>query len=797
MLASLYETLEFDILREHLANLAVSYLGRDRAHNIRPLTTFEEISTSLTQITELRQIIDYDQQPPFEGIAELHPILKKCRVVGSGLQPEEIVYLLRFLVIIRRLSAYFADKEGIPTLREKTSNLTPQKNLEKRIDACIDSATYDVKNSASPELASIRKNIERAHVSARKKMDSLLKSYSERGLLQENLISVRNGRLVLVVKDEYRRKVKGLVHDQSATGSSFFIEPLSVVEDNNRIRELEAEEQKEIERILRRLTDDIRGEQDIIERNLDLFGELDFIHAKTRLSKQLNASQPELCEEARISLVQAYHPLLLLRMGNSVVPLDIDLGEKNHTLIISGPNAGGKTVALKTVGLLTLMVNCGLHIPAQSFSRIGQIRQIFANIGDQQSLENDLSTFSSHLKGLKEIAEKADDFTLVLIDEIGSGTDPEEGTALAIALLEHLTEQRALSIVTTHQSPLKAFAFETEGIDNASLEFDVSSLQPTYKFRTGIPGSSYAFEIAQRMGLPADLTERARALVGSHKDKLEGLILELEERVQNLAKQAREANIKETEYKGLLKLYTERYETLKKETNQIKRNALLEAEALLKESNAAVEGAIREIREANAQKEDVKKAREKLALEKIKIEKLKTNTQIEPIPPREEHEPVGKGDAVVWNNTGGRGEIIGDADKKGRVLVQFDSGIKAHVFMAELSKDKKKRQTKSRVFFNVQEDKQYSHELDIRGMMGEDALKRLDQFLDEALLAGFHEVSVIHGKGTGKLRTHVGHYLQKHSQVSNFRLGYWNEGDSGVTVVELKKDKKGSNERKE
>ncbi len=786
-MSSLYKTLEFDLLRDHLAGLAASHYGRDLALAIKPFSTLADVELSLDQITELRLLTDYEQSPPFDELADLQSILKKSRIIGSLLQIEDISHLAHFIVLTRLLSTFFRERDDrISVLKQLTSQLVPLKHLENAIFKCIDTALLEVKSDATPELASIRKNIERAQVSARKKMESMLKNYGEQGLLQENVISVRNGRLVLVVKDEYRRKVKGLVHDQSATGSSYFIEPLSVVDDNNRVRELYVEEAKEIERILRLLTEHIRQEYTTIAKNLELYAELDFIYAKTRLSKSLNAGKPELVNEAVISLAQARHPLLLLRMGEKqVVPMDVSLGEKVHTLIISGPNAGGKTVALKTVGLMALMTSCGLHIPAQPHSRIGLLPKIFANIGDQQSLENDLSTFSSHLQDLKEIALNADDRTLVLVDEIAAGTDPEEGTALAIALMERLTERRALSIVTTHQSPLKAFAFSTEGVENASLEFDVNSLLPTYHFRTGVPGSSYAFEIAQRMGLPKEMTDRARDLVGLHKNKLEGLLLELEERTQKYKELERQAGIKETEYRGLLKLYQERTEALKKETNAIKRQALQEAEALIKESNAKIEQAIREIRESNARQDQVRVARGKLQQEKEKIEEIKKEIPLEKSAPVDD-EPIENGDYVTWQTTGGTGQVISDVDKKGRVMVQFDGGIKASVPADELLKNKKKRKTKGHVHFNLESEKRYTNELDIRGMLGEEAIKELEHFLDEALLAGFNEVQVIHGKGTGKLRKHVSQYLQRHPQVAGFRLGYWNEGDSGVTVVELK-----------
>lgn len=788
---SLYETLEFDVVLDRLADLAVSSLGRERIFNIQPFTELSALHIAHHQITELRDIMDYDQMPPIDDVGDLTAILKKVRVVGGMLQPEECARVARFLYIIRQLSQFFKERqEQNPHLSQITSYLKPQKALEHDIIQCVDVETFEIKNSASAELASLRKSIERAQASARRKMESKLKALSAQGYLQENVISVRNGRLVLVVKDEYRRKVKGLVHDQSATGSSFFIEPLEVVDDNNRIRELQTEEAKEIERILRRLTDSIRAHQEDIQHNQDLFAELDAVYAKARLSKLLSAFQPELVNDSIVDLAQARHPLLLLRLGERhVVPLDVTLGKDIETLIISGPNAGGKTVALKTIGLVTLMALCGLHIPAQPHSKIGLLSQIFANIGDQQSLENDLSTFSSHVQQLKTIAERADSRSLVLIDEIGSGTDPEEGTGLAIALMERLTQQNCLTVVTTHQSPLKAFAYQTENVENASLEFDVSTLQPTYNFRVGIPGSSYAFEIAERMGLPNDVIERARSRVGSQKNQLEGLILELEENVQKHAELARQANLKETEYRGLLKLYQEKNNALQQELKHIKRQAAEEAEALLQNANATIENTIREIRESQADREAIQHAKEQLAFQKEKVESIKSAVEPEPETEPDTREPIAKGDSIRWKNSGATGQVLTEPDKKARVMVQFEGGMKVQLPTAELERAKRKKR-KSVVRVNVDHPKSSAREVDLRGMLSEDALQELEHFLDAALLSGLHEVHVIHGKGTGKLRKSVGQFLQHHPQVESFRLGYWNEGDSGVTVVQLKGHKK-------
>lgn len=781
---SLFETLEFDQIKARLAGHCVSQFGRERADDIRLFSAPAPLKTALDQTTELRDLSDYDQPPPIENVADLRTMLKKVRLQGSLLRIDEFVELLKFLQVIRNLHGYFRSRrERIPQLSKITSELVSIESLEKQIRACIDSDTQEVKSSAGPTLSSIRKNIERTKAAARHKMESKLKSLAAQGVLQENIISVRNDRLVLVIKEEFKRKIKGLVHDRSATGASLFIEPLDVVDDNNRVRELVAEEAREIERILIQLTDEVREHQTEINRDCAVFAEIDFVNAKALLSRSLKAFQPHITEEPVVDLAGARHPLLLLRMGeNRAVPMDICLGAETHTFIISGPNAGGKTVALKTVGLLTLMGLCGLHIPAQPHSRLGLLKNIFANIGDQQSLENDLSTFSSHLAGLKDVAERADNATLVLVDEIGSGTDPEEGMALAVSLLEQLTRRRVLTIVTTHQSPLKAFAYETEGAENASLEFDLATLQPTYRFRAGIPGSSYAFEIAQRMGLSDELIQRARELVGAQKGALEGLILELEEKVQHFKKLSAEANVKETEYRGLLKLYKERYQKLRAETNAIRRQAVQEAEALLKESNAAVEGAVRHIRESGADKEVVKQSRQVVESQKKKVAKLKKQTAIES--PPKQTEPISKGDYVRWSENGATGYVISMPDKKGRVMVQYDSGMKMQTPASTLEKAKKKK-ARASVRFTAEQEKSYKNEIDLRGMMSEEALDALEQFLDEAMLAGFHSISIVHGKGTGALRKAVARYLAGHPQVQSFRLGYWNEGDSGVTVADL------------
>lgn len=781
-----FESLEFNKICEKIAACAVSEPGKELALQIKPEFDHIILQKKFNQVTELRDILDYDQFPPIDGIRDIRPTLKKARLAASLLGISELGLIVRNLSVVRQLQQFFSSRlEKIPHLEEITAQLQALPAIEKEINRCIDVEANQVKDAASPELASIRSQINHAQTTVRRKIESRLRQYSEQGLLQENVISMRDGRFVLIVKDEYKRKIKGLVHGQSSSGSSFFIEPIDVFEDNNRIRELQTLEQREIDKVLLRLSDLVRQDIHVIDNNVAVLADLDLVFAKAVFSKSINGHQPELSQKHSIAIYQGRHPLLVLRMGEkNVIPLDVELGDKINTFIISGPNAGGKTVALKTIGLLTLMARCGLHIPALPHSCIGDIRKIFVSIGDQQSIENDLSTFSSHIKTLADIAVNADSASLALVDEIGAGTDPEEGTALAMSLLEHLTTIHSLSVVTTHLGALKAFAFQNSGIENASLEFNAETLQATYHFRTGIPGSSYAFDIAQRMGYPFDLIARARNLVGIHKDKLESLILDLEDKIVSYNKFYADLNMKQSDLDNLKKLYTERNEALKRDEKKIKSQAVKEAEQIISQANIVVEKTIKEIREKQARREAIINAKTVINEQKETIKVIKKQVQ-EPAPVM----PLtflAIGDYVKWKNSAATGQVISDVDKKGNVYIQLD-GIKIKAPLAELERaGKKDKKSVSVIKVNVEEKPIISSEIDLRGLRVEEARESVDRFIDESVLCGMKEIRIIHGKGTGALRKDLNEFLKSHHQVSQFRLGYWNEGNTGVTVVELK-----------
>ena len=780
---SCYETLEFDKIKHKIAECAMSSLGSELAESIHPVTDFQRLELLQNQLTEFRDLNDYDQPVPMDGIQDIRLLVKKASKAGSLLGIQELVQIYRQISIARHLFRYFHGRqEKIPHLKMVADQLIQLPELEKEIDRCIDEKSVSVRDHASPELARVREQINTVRAAVRRRIEARLKTLGEQGILQENVISVRDGRYVLMVKDEYKRKVKGLVHGQSSSGSSYFIEPMDVFEENNRLAELHNHEEREIAKILYALTAQVHANIHAIKSNDQVLAELDLFYAKAVFCKSINAFQPELSEKTELNIYGGRHPLLIRRLGEShVVPLDVELGNKTSTIIISGPNAGGKTVALKTMGLLALMARSGLQIPAKPHSRIGDFDKIFANIGDQQSIENDLSTFSSHIQSLGDIANHAGPRSLVLVDEIGTGTDPEEGIALAIVLLQKLTAMHVPTVVTTHLGALKAWAYQTEGVENASMEFDRKTLTATYHFRSGIPGSSYAFEIARRMDFPEELIRQSRELIGSHKDQMEGLILDLEERIQSYNELLTDMRIKETGLASMQKLYTERSEALKRDQNKIKREAIKEAEEIVSQANALVEKTIKEIREKEARREVIQQARSVITEEQKKIKVIKKQVaekvELKPI----EVEP---GDHVKWKHSSSVGQVISKVDKKGRVTVQLD-GVKMQLPVDELEKSGKKKKKNTLINYNISTKEVFSNEVDLRGMRAEEARDVVDRFIDEAILTGMNEIRIIHGKGTGRLRKDITEFLTNHPQVAQYRLGNWNEGDSGVTIAKL------------
>ena len=788
----LYSTLEFDKILHHLSSYAVTALAVERIEKLTPFNDIKKTQTELQRVTEIRDCIDYDAALPISSLKDIRIPLQKSQRGGSILAVDDILLVQETLHVIRSLKKFASSREEkYPLLQEQVQSLQYYHELEKEIDRCIDDEQRSIKDTASPELARIRRDIARTEQRARKKMDQMIQQFAQKGYLQEQVSSIRDGRLVLVVKEEHKSKVKGFIHDRSATGSSLFIEPVETFDLNNHLRELIIQAAAEEQRILQMLSARIGESSEDLLLDMENLGELDFTNAKAEFSRTLNAFQPALNNEHVIEIANGRHPLLLLRSENAkdVVPLNVSIGNTFTTLVITGPNAGGKTVALKTVGLLTLMTQCGMHIPADPHSTIGIFTNFFADIGDDQSIEQDLSTFTSHLANIREIATHADQHSLILIDEIGSGTDPDEGAALAMSILEQLTQRQSRSIVTTHQGILKAFAFQTDGVENGSMEFDVDTLEPTYRFRVNIPGSSYAFEIAQRLGLPKAIINRSRELVGAQKNKVEGLILELDSKLQHYTTLIKDVDAKNLQLDKLMSEYEEKTETFNREVRQLKKQAAQESEEILRNANATIENAVREIREQQASREVIRIAKENITEQRAQIDRISKEFKQPKVQPQRtsSDEPPKNGDEIIWTRYGTRGVITTSPDSSNKVLIEAGS-IKTRVPLDELVKvtGSSKKILRSHVRYNIESTKTASDEIDLRGMQQDEALEVIEKFLDTAVLTGLKYIRIIHGKGTGALRKAVSKYLRSHPRIKNMRLGAWNEGGTGVTIVELR-----------
>jgi DNA mismatch repair protein MutS2 len=725
---------------------------------------------------------------PFDDIGS-H--LKSAAIEGSRLDPKAFQSIHTVLQLSAQLHGFLKKNESdLPLLHEAAADLTPNPDLVKEIDKAIDLRSLEIRDQASRSLAAIRRKMSQAREQVRSKLEDLLDRFARKGVLQERLITMRSGRWVLPVKETHRHLVKGVLHDKSASGATVFLEPLATLELNNQIRRLEVEEHHEIEKILRALTDLVREGLSELKQNFEILVTLDGIHAMALTSKALNEHEPALNTDGVLKIKNGRHPLLLLKKGSlpDVVPLNLSVGEHVNTLVITGPNAGGKTVALKTVGLLTLMVSCGLHIPADADSQVALFKGIFAHVGDAQSIEMDLSTFSAHLMDIKAIMEEASSGDLVLIDEIGTGTDPEEGAALAMAVLEALTVRGIVTMVTTHHGALKAFAHRTPGIANGSMAFDTRTLTPTYQFRADIPGSSYALEMGKRMGLPEAVIARSKAIMGNQADQLEDLILTLEERVERNKRLERDLKTERLVVDGLKKRFEENNTRLEREAKQLRYQAVQEASAIIKQANATVEKAIRSIRETGATKEAIHKARELIQEEKEGLEKeLEIATLDEDLGKADQlSDGFPPGCAVYWKRTGAVGTVLSDKDPAGRVLIAFGK-VKAHVPGEELSRanDIGASSTDPRSGVEIHVPEMVQREVDVRGMRVEEALTVVDKFLDDALLAGLKEVEIIHGTGTGALRKSLIPFLNQHPLVQATRPGGLHRENPGATIVDV------------
>jgi DNA mismatch repair protein MutS2 len=780
-------TLEFDKIRNLLAGKTLTKRGRELSLAITPVPNEREINRLLDETTEMTELLRFEEPFPLERIDDIEWILPRLATAGTFLDPSELLKFRDFLSVCGRLRRYVANKTGkYPLLVEYLTAIKPADGVIEAIDSAIDKSG-EVKDSASPALRRIR--IEKGSTRSKllSKLENVLRQREPHETRQDDLVTIRDGRYVIPIAEHDFTHQAGVVHDRSKSGATLYVEPLESVELNNRLRQLDADEREEIERILIAIADLARQELPSLNINYEKITEIDLIHARGTLAIDLDAHRPTIVQDARAKLLDAKHPLLLKQAEkkSDVVSLEITIGGKHSVLVVTGPNTGGKTVALKTLGLLILMARSGLHIPASDKSEIGAIHTIFADVGDEQSIELSLSTFSSHLSKIIRAVKKCDSNTLILLDEIGAGTDPKEGAALGEAILAHIVERDALAFVTTHYSALKTLPERYPRIENASLEFDRSTLMPTYRFRTGLPGSSYAIEIAKRLGMPQEIITAAESLTGTQERTLSNLLEKLQEQIDESRETRATLEEENAALDSKLEKLDTRERTLKLREEDLKRKELSEASEIVEDARKKVEQVVRTIRERKADKTVVKAAHDRLReIEKEIVEERKA---VEP-PHESEPGPLSRGDSVWVETLQTKGELleyIKNSDSWKVRVGNVISTVKSR-FLSRRGENEPAPPLPAGVNYAPYDDT--PTQVSVIGMTVEEALSVVDTFLDRVSLSNLESVYILHGKGTGALRRAIKDHLSKHPFVADFRLGYVNEGSSGVTVVYMKRE---------
>jgi len=785
--------LEYDKIVERLADRASSNLGKELAGELMPSTDFDEIKQALKETTDAVTCILRKGSPPLGGIHDIRSSIQRA-VAGGMLNPGELLRVADVLRVSRKLKGYITqDKmelEDTNTILLLCSNLGTNRTLEDRLDQSIESEDQ-LSDYASPALASIRRDIRRLQDSIKDKLNSIIRSAQNKKIMQDAVVTLRGDRYVVPVKAEYRSQFPGLVHDISQSGATIFIEPLAVVEANNEIRQLKNKEEREIERILMELTGEVANNADLLTENVKLLSRIDFAFAKARLSLDIKGVEPVLNTERRIVIKKGRHPLIDPAV---VVPVDISLGDSFSTMIITGPNTGGKTVTLKTTGLFVLMAQAGLHIPAAENSEMCVFRKVFADIGDEQSIEQSLSTFSSHMKNIVNILNEVDEDSLVLFDELGAGTDPTEGAALATAILDRLTKRGIRTMATTHYSELKIYAMTTPGVQNACCEFDVETLRPTYRLLVGIPGRSNAFSISKRLGLDEGIIEDAKNFLTGEDIQFEELLSDIQKNRLETEKEREQATREMREIERLKEAAREQKKKIEDEKENILNQARKEARTILADARRQAEAIMERLKELEKAYHQQNAEREMMELKQNIRQKINEldERMAESVLPRKGYakppESLKPGDTVMIINLNQKGTVLEAPDKDGNVLIQAGiMKIKMHITQLRLV-DEQRNITDSIQNTRVSGVKSgnVGLELDIRGLNIEEARVKIDKYIDDVVIAGLHEVSIIHGKGTGALRKGVHEFLSKHPHVKSFRLGKYGEGETGVTIVTIK-----------
>ena len=772
--------LEFDKVVEQIEKYAFTEIGKKKISETKPFFNLEEARAVGNYISEAKNIIIEKSLPPFSYVADIRNELSKTSVEGVIVQPKSILAILELAEISRKIFQFLKMNAKESCLFANYSqNLFYDKNFEMNIRNII-TDEGDIKDTASKELRSIRQTIIDKQDNLRKVISKILKRLSESYLVQDEYITQRDGRIVLPIKAEHKRHVKGFIHAESATGQTVYIEPEETLELNNEIMSLSFAEKREIERILKNLSVYIGNNRLQLQQSLLTIAELDSIFAKAQYSIEILGSLPNSDTKKDFCILNGKHPLLIKKIGlQKTIPLNITIGE-NRIVLITGPNAGGKTVVLKTVGLLTLMFMSGLHVPCSPDSNFLWFDKILIDIGDQQSLEDDLSTFSSHLTNIKEMLNEADENSLVLLDELGTGTDPVEGSAIAIGVLIELKKRKTYCLATTHHSNLKILASNTPGFENASMLFDTEKFIPTYVFTQGLPGASYAFEIASRVGIPQNVLNTAKENIEGEKSKLEDILFSLEQKSNELKEKLNKYEIENARLAGLINLYSKQINNLEKDKKEILRKTKTEAEVLLKEVNSRIENAIKSIRESNADKNIVRQQRSEI--EKIK-EIIKVKAKDEPLKSEDNKNREFKiGDFVKIKDSQTFGEIY---SIEGQRVVILAGSLKLNTSFNHLEHAKRVKVFENNTLSKMPVANNLNIRLDIRGLKPDEAEFKVIKYLDEAYSSNLHTVEILHGKGNGVLKKLVRDLIKNNETVKNYHYASVEFGGEGITVVEF------------
>ena len=774
-----YKVLEFNKLREELAQYMVIEENQDKILGLEPIRDINSLRKELEIVRDFMDFLRFDGGFEPNGMKDISSITKKAQLMGIYLETEDLWALNINLRLFRIFKGRLETLEKYKELRNRFISLPTLKNIEDLINKAID-AEKNIKDDASLDLREIRIQKKNTVANIKRKFDEIFSNPAYSKAVQEKIITTRDGRSVIPIKMDFKGLIKGIEHDRSSSGSTVFVEPISIVSLNNKMRELEVREREEIRKILLRLTDQVRLNTSVIDEIGQALSYLDILNGKAQYGIEKRCSIPEINNKEMVSLVKARHPFI---NPNFVVPLTFEIGKSYNTLLITGPNTGGKTVALKTAGLLTLMALSGIPIPADEKTSIGFFNGVYADIGDEQSIEQSLSSFSAHLKNIQEILNSVTKASLVLLDELGSGTDPMEGSAFAMAVIDYLKDRKCKSMITTHYSEVKAYGYNEEDIETASMEFDVETLSPTYRLLIGVPGESNALTIAKRLGVSEVIIEKAKSYISDEDKKVEKMISNIKDKSLELETMQAEVEELKTKAKKDKEEYEEKLRVLEKEKNQILKEAYEKADKMMREMQNKAAALVNRIQKEDKTKEDMKEVQKSLNMLRTTLQEEKAET-VETKPKVARKIDYKIGDRVFVNSVN-QYAIVNKINLNKETL-----NIQAGILKLEVSMDDVKNvvEPKKKEYrpINTHTKTRVKSEVDLRGKLVDEAIYELETYMDRALMNGYREIYVIHGKGTGALRTGILEFLKTSRYVKEFRTGGHNEGGIGCTVVTLK-----------